>query len=45
MPTIYSITQINEYIQGRMNEDPMLAQVAVRGEITSFIHPVTTISL
>ena len=36
MPTIYSITQINEYIQGRMNEDPMLAQVAVRGEISNY---------
>ena len=36
MPTIYSITQINEYIQGRMNEDPMLSQVAVRGEISNY---------
>lgn len=36
MPTIYSITQINAYIQGRMNEDPMLAQVAVRGEISNY---------
>ena len=36
MPAIYSITQINEYIQGRMNEDPMLAQVAVRGEISNY---------
>lgn len=36
MPTIYSITQINEYIQCRMNEDPMLAQVAVRGEISNY---------
>ena len=40
MPTIYSITQINAYIQGRMNEDPMLAQVAVRGEISNYkIYP------
>ena len=36
MPTIYSITQINAYIQGKMNEDPMLAQVAVRGEISNY---------
>ncbi len=36
MPQIYSITQINEYIQGRMNEDPMLSQVAVRGEISNY---------
>ena len=36
MPTIYSITQINAYIQGRMNEDPMLSQVAVRGEISNY---------
>lgn len=36
MPTIYSITQINAYIQGRMNEDTMLAQVAVRGEISNY---------
>ena len=36
MPTIYSITQINAYIQGRMNEDPMLVQVAVRGEISNY---------
>ena len=36
MPQIYSITQINEYIQGRMNEDPMLTQVAVRGEISNY---------
>lgn len=36
MPQIYSITQINEYIQGRMNEDPQLSQVAVRGEISNY---------
>ena len=36
MPTIYSITQINAYIQGTLNEDPMLAQVAVRGEISNY---------
>lgn len=36
MPQILSITQINEYIQGKMNADPMLAQVAVRGEISNY---------
>lgn len=36
MPQIYSITQINEYIQSRMNEDPQLSQVAVRGEISNY---------
>ena len=36
MPQIFSITQINEYIQGKMNADPMLTQVAVRGEISNY---------
>lgn len=36
MPQVYSITQINEYIQGLMNADPRLAQVAVRGEISNY---------
>ena len=36
MPQILSITQINEYIQGKMNADPMLIQVAVRGEISNY---------
>lgn len=36
MPQILSITQINEYIQGKMNADPILAQVAVRGEISNY---------
>lgn len=36
MPEILSITQINEYIQGRMNADPQLMQVAVRGEISNY---------
>lgn len=36
MPQIYSITQINEYIQGMMNADPRLSQVAVRGEISNY---------
>ena len=34
--TILSITQLNEYIRGRMDADPMLAQVAVRGEISNY---------
>ena len=33
---ILSITQLNEYIRGRMDADPMLAQVAVRGEISNY---------
>lgn len=36
MPQVYSITQINEYIQGLMNADPRLIQVAVRGEISNY---------
>ena len=36
MPQIYSITQINEYIQGMMNADPRLSQVVVRGEISNY---------
>lgn len=33
---VLSITQLNEYIRGRMDADPMLAQVAVRGEISNY---------
>lgn len=36
MPDILTITQVNEYIQGKMNADPMLSQVAVRGEISNY---------
>ena len=36
MPQILSITQVNEYIKGKMNADPLLAQVAVRGEISNY---------
>ena len=36
MPQVYSITQINEYIQGLMSADPRLVQVAVRGEISNY---------
>ncbi len=33
---IFSITQINEYIRSRMDADPMLGSVAVRGEISNY---------
>lgn len=33
---ILSITQLNEYIRGKMDVDPLLAQVAVRGEISNY---------
>lgn len=33
---ILSITQLNEYLRGKMDADPMLAQVAVRGEISNY---------
>lgn len=33
---ILSISQLNEYIRGRMDADPILAQVAVRGEISNY---------
>ncbi len=33
---ILSITQINEYISARMDADPMLGNVAVRGEISNY---------
>lgn len=37
---ILSITQINEYIRSRMDADPMLGSVAVRGEISNYkIYP------
>ena len=36
MPQILSITQINEYIRGRLDEDRLLNQVAVRGEISNY---------
>lgn len=34
--TILSITQLNEYIRGKMDADPLLTQVAVRGEISNY---------
>lgn len=33
---VLSITQLNEYIRGRMDMDPLLTQVAVRGEISNY---------
>ena len=33
---VLSISQLNEYIRGRMDADPLLAQVAVRGEISNY---------
>ncbi|MBP3304563.1 MAG: exodeoxyribonuclease VII large subunit [Oscillospiraceae bacterium] len=33
---VLSITQINEYIRSRMDADPMLSNVAVRGEISNY---------
>ena len=36
MAEILSVTQVNEYIQGKMNADPLLSQIAVRGEISNY---------
>lgn len=33
---VLSITQLNEYIRGKMDTDPLLIQVAVRGEISNY---------
>ena len=33
---VLSITQLNEYIRGRLDSDPLLTQVAVRGEISNY---------
>ena len=33
---VISITQLNEYIRGKMDTDPLLTQVAVRGEISNY---------
>ena len=33
---VLSVTQINEYIRGRLDADPLLAEVAVRGEISNY---------
>ena len=36
MQQVLSITQINEYIRGKMDADVLLNQVAVRGEISNY---------
>ncbi len=36
MQQILSVTQINQYIQGKMDADPLLTNVAVRGEISNY---------
>ena len=33
---VLSITQLNEYIRGKLDSDPLLTQVAVRGEISNY---------
>lgn len=33
---VLSITQINEYIRGKMDTDQLLSQIAVRGEISNY---------
>ena len=33
---VLSITQLNEYIRAKMDADPLLGQVAVRGEISNY---------
>ena len=33
---VLSITQLNEYIRGRMDADPLLNTVAIRGEISNY---------
>ena len=33
---VLSITQLNEYIRSRMDADPLLTQVSVRGEISNY---------
>ncbi len=36
MQQVYSVTQINEYIRGRMDGDEFLSNVAIRGEISNY---------
>lgn len=36
MAQVLTITQINEYIRSRMDADPMLGSVAVKGEISNY---------
>ena len=33
---VLSITQLNEYIRSRMDADPFLSGIAVRGEISNY---------
>ncbi len=33
---VLTITQLNEYIRGRLDSDPLLTQVAVKGEISNY---------
>lgn len=33
---VLTITQVNEYIRSRMDADPLLTQIAVRGEISNY---------
>ena len=33
---VLSITQVNEYIRGKMDQDQLLVQLAVRGEISNY---------
>lgn len=33
---VFSISQINEYIRGQMDKDPLLTSLAVRGEISNY---------
>ena len=33
---ILSVTEINEYIKLKMDRDPLLSEVAVRGEISNY---------
>lgn len=33
---VLSITQINEYIRARLDQDPLLREIAVRGEISNY---------
>ena len=33
---VLSVAQINEYIRGRMDADPLLSNVAIRGEISNY---------
>lgn len=36
MPQVLTISQINDYLKGIMDEDPVLNQVAVKGEISNY---------